>query len=300
MPISRRFFLSQIAALAQPARPNVLFVVVDDLDCRIGCYGDPVAKTPNLDRLARQGVRFEKAYCQFPLCNPTRSSVLSGRYPTSTRVLDNNTVLHLEPGQAMMPAYFAQNGYATANFGKVWHGPNRGFRPDEPVPKAWFTPAQRARQQAEDPSYWDRNESPYRNPRVGDPTTFAWANIVAPLAEGDRGLDATIADQAINELGKLAAAAKPFFLAVGFHKPHVPLLAPKEFFDLYQTQAMPLPPDFDTEPRQLKGMPPDEFRQNIDLFAGRLSPLSKPGRRCAATMPASATWTLSWAGCWTS
>ncbi len=272
MPISRRSFLSQIAALAQPVRPNVLFVVVDDLDCRIGCYGDPVAKTPNLDRLARQGVRFEKAYCQYPLCNPTRSSVLSGRYPTSTRVLDNNTFLQLEPGQAMLPTYFARNGYAMATFGKIWHPPNRGFAPDEPLPKTpqpWFTPVQRARQQAEDPAYWDHNQSPYRNPRVADPTTFAWANVVAPLAEGDRGLDAKIADDAINELGKMATAAKPFFLAVGFHKPHVPLLAPKEFFDLYETQAMPLPPDFDTEPRQLKGMPADEFRQNIDLFAGR-------------------------------
>ena len=147
MPISRRSFLSQIAALAQPVRPNVLFVVVDDLDCRIGCYGDPVAKTPNLDRLARQGVRFEKAYCQYPLCNPTRSSVLSGRYPTSTRVLDNNTFLQLEPGQAMLPTYFARNGYAMATFGKIWHPPNRGFAPDEPLPKTpqpWFTPVQRA------------------------------------------------------------------------------------------------------------------------------------------------------------
>ena len=92
---SRREFLTQMAltpmAIAADSRPNVLFVVSDDLDCRIRCYGDPVAITPNIDRLARRGVRFDRAYCQYPLCNPTRSSVLSGLYPVTSGVLDNNT-----------------------------------------------------------------------------------------------------------------------------------------------------------------------------------------------------------------
>ena len=109
-------------------RPNVLFVIVDDLNCRIGCYGDPVAKTPNLDRLAARGVLFERAYCNFPLCNPTRSSVLSGQYPTTTGVLDNKTWLVPPQGHPTLPRLFAQHGWARAEFGKVWHEPgNTGF-----------------------------------------------------------------------------------------------------------------------------------------------------------------------------
>jgi len=277
--LSRRRFLRHAAAAipaqafpqAPAPRPNVLFIVVDDLDCRIGAYGDPVAKTPNLDRLAARGVRFDRAYCQYPLCNPTRSSVLSGRYPTSTGVLDNNTYLLLEAGQFTMPDYFQRNGYNVALFGKIFHGQNRGFHSKDALPPnpAWFTPAQRAAQQAEQPAYWSSVHSPYRTLRLPDPSQYAWANLTGPLPDGDRGQDFRIAGDAIASLEKMAAAGKPFFLAAGFHKPHVPLTAPKEFFDLFDPARMPLPPDFDTEPRRPPGMPADEFRENIDLFASR-------------------------------
>jgi arylsulfatase A-like enzyme len=262
---------------AAETKPNVLFVISDDLDCRIGCYGDPVAKTPNLDRLARMGVRFDKAYCQFPLCNPTRSSVLSGRYPTTTGVLDNDTWLLLQAGQQTLPEFFASHGYTVEQFGKVHHHFNRGFRPGEPKPEktpkgvkiAWFSPEERARQQAEDPEYWDKNHSPYRNLACTNAVQYAWANEMGPLPADDRGPDALFADKAVASMRKLAADGKPFFLAVGFLKPHVPLKAPKEFFDLYDPAAMPLPPDFDTEPRVIPGVPRDEFRQNLDLFTAR-------------------------------
>lgn len=271
--MNRRTFLQLSTAALAPAqttRPNVLFIAVDDLDCRVGCYGDRVAKTPNLDRIAARGVRFDRAYCQYPLCNPTRSSVLSGRYPTSTGVLDNNTFLVLGPGHATLPAYFDRHGYAVATFGKIWHGINKGFaRGETKGPPEWFTPDQRAAQQTAEPDYWNRVHSPYRNISPPDPAAYAWANVVGPLPEGDEGVDAGIASQAETELDRMAAGGKPFFLAVGFNKPHVPLQAPKRYFDLYRTAEMPLPPDFDTEPRQLSGMPRDEFRQNIDLFAGR-------------------------------
>lgn len=273
--MTRRELLRHAAALpavsaAQSQRPNVLFIVSDDLDCRIGCYGDPVAITPNIDRLARRGVRFDRAYCQYPLCNPTRSSVLSGRYPTSTGVLDNNTWLVLEDGQEPLPRYFERHGYAVATHGKIWHGPNRGFRASEvPAQAAWSTPRQRAEQQAKDPGYWNTVHSPYRNMSPPDPSAYAWANVYGPLPEGDRGVDAPIADAAIASLDKMTASGKPFFLATGFHRPHVPLTAPKKFFDMFDAARIPLPPDFDTEPRALRGVPRDEFRQNIDLFAGR-------------------------------
>lgn len=114
--------------------PNVLFNIVDDLNCRIGCYGDPVAISPNLDRLASRGVRFERAYCQFPVCNSTRCSVFTGLYPTTTGVVDNNIFLVLSKGHETLQDYFRQHGYAVAEFGKVWHGANRMLRPGEPVP----------------------------------------------------------------------------------------------------------------------------------------------------------------------
>ncbi len=267
--------LGAAAASALPAqdrRPNVLFIVSDDLDCRIRSFGDAVAITPNIDRLAARGVRFDKAYCQYPLCNPTRSSVLSGMYPTTTGVFDNNTFLVLNEGQQTMPDYFSQHGYQVTLFGKVFHGPNRGMRagstkPDKPA--GWFTPAERAKQQAEEPDYWSRTHSPYRNLKVPDPKQYAWANVFGPLPDGDRGTDAVVADKALEALEQARGAAKPFFLAVGFSKPHVPLTAPKEFFDMYDPESMPLPADFDTEPRALEKFPRDEFRQNIDLFAGR-------------------------------
>jgi uncharacterized sulfatase len=230
-----------------------------------------VAITPGIDRLARRGVRFERAYCQFPLCNPTRSSVLSGRYPTSTGVLDNNTYLVLGQSEYSMPEYFSLHGYATALFGKIWHGQNRGLRhgQSKPQTQGWYMPEERARQRVEQPGYWENVHSPYRNMRPPDPSQYAWANEFGPLVEGDPGPDARITDQALASMKEMAAGGKPFFLAVGLTKPHVPLKAPQKYFDLYDPAAMPLPPDFDTEPRPLKGMPRDEFRMNIDLYAAR-------------------------------
>lgn len=255
------------------ARPNVLFVVSDDLDCRIRCYGDPVAITPNIDRLATRGVRFDRAYCQYPLCNPTRCSVLSGMYPVTTGVLDNNTYLVLEDEQKTLPEYFEAHGYSVTQFGKIFHGSNRGMRRGAAKPpqtnQAWFTPAERAQQQTQDPSYWSSTHSPYRNLVIPNPGQYAWANVYGPLKPDDRGPDAPVADKAIDVLKRASGDSKPFFLAVGFVRPHVPLTAPKEFFDLYQTDAMPVPPDFDTEPHSIEGFPQDEFRQNADLFAGR-------------------------------
>jgi len=258
------------AAAGEKPRPNVLLVISDDLNCRVGCYGDRVAKTPNLDRLAAMGVRFERAYCQFPLCNPTRCSVLSGRYPTTTGVLDNNTLLMLEGGMVLMPQLFADKGYAVAEHGKIWHGPNKGFSStDAKRPANWSTPAERARQQAEEPDYWDKHHSPYRHREVEHPEQYAWANVYGPLEEGDRGRDAPVADAAIASLREFKSQSEPFFLAVGFRLPHVPLTAPKEYFDLYDPAEMPLPPDFANEPTLAPDVPRDEWRVNLDLFAGR-------------------------------
>ncbi|HIQ21697.1 MAG TPA: hypothetical protein EYH34_10755 [Planctomycetes bacterium] len=251
-------------------RRNVLFIISDDLNCRIGCYGDRLARTPHIDRLASWGVRFERAYCQFPLCNPTRCSVLTGLYPTTTGVLDNNTLLLLDGRAETIQDCFRRHGYAVAEHGKIWHGRNRGIRPGESKPKGeWYTPEERARQQAEEPDYWQRHHSPYRHRTVADPERYAWANVYGPLKPGDRGRDAPVADRAIKSLRSFGAAKQPFFLAVGFRLPHVPLTAPREFFALHKVAKMPLPPDFANEPTLAPDMPRDEWRVNLDLFAAR-------------------------------
>ncbi len=251
-------------------RPNVLFIISDDMNCRIGCYGDERALTPNLDRLASWGVRFDRAYCQFPLCNVTRCSVLTGRYPTSIGVLDNNTLLVRNDQNVPMQEIFRRHGYAVAEHGKVWHGRNQGTGTDDSKPKGeWYFPTERAVQQREQPDYWDHHHSPYRHRTIADPERYAWANVFGPLQPGDRGRDAPTADKAIASLRKFQAAAQPFFLAVGFRLPHVPLTAPARFFGMHDVAHMRLPTDFASQPTLPPGIPRDELRANLDLFAGR-------------------------------
>src|ERR1700690_1671048 len=130
MSYSRRDLLTlplaaPLASLAQPKPPrfNVLMFAVDDLNTRIGCYGDPVVKTPNLDRLARHGVRFERAYCNYPLCNPSRTSLLSGRHPRTTGVYDNSLYFRgAHPDYVTLPQYFRAHGYPALKTGKIFHG----------------------------------------------------------------------------------------------------------------------------------------------------------------------------------
>src|SRR5439155_10279854 len=107
-----------------PPRMNVLFIVSDDLNCQLGCYGNTVVQSPNIDRLAARGVRFERSYCNYPVCNASRTSFLSGRYPDTTRVFGNATQPRVALGKdfQFMPEYFRSQGYFTAGIGKIAHG----------------------------------------------------------------------------------------------------------------------------------------------------------------------------------
>jgi uncharacterized sulfatase len=218
-------------------KPNVLMIACDDLNTRIGCFGDPVVKTPNIDRLAGHGTRFERAYCHYPLCNPSRTSLLSGHRPDATKVFDNNTPPRTTIGNVpFLPEWFGQNGYFTARIGKVAHGT------------------------FEDTVKWDIAENAQPGPNVKREKKNKNARGRAVGEEGGIKLswtetankdedepDGNTARKIVrimeqNLAGKSeAGGGKPFFLGAGFHKPHLPWVAPKKYFDMYPAESIHLP-----------------------------------------------------------
>jgi iduronate 2-sulfatase len=265
---------SQVSSQKPPkpgARYNVLFIISDDLRPTLGCYGNPIVKTPNIDAIAARGTRFDRAYAQFPLCNPSRSSLLSGRYPTRSGVMDNNSYFRkVHPDIVTLPQYFKNQGYASLRTGKIFHGgiddmvswteggepvdQNIVNRPPSPV-----ATGQGARE-TDDP------EGPSQPSRPARPS--ASDRIVVLDGDGETFGDYKIATRAIEYLERYRD--KPFFLAVGFNKPHSPPTAPKKFFDLYDQNKIPLPPDFNTRPLAPKGFPDISIpHRNADLFIGR-------------------------------
>jgi iduronate 2-sulfatase len=275
-----------------PRRPNVLFVVADDLNTRIGCYGERIVKTPVLDRLAHRGVRFERAYCQFPLCNPSRVSLLLGRYPTSTETVDFAWPALLGRDWVTLPEHFRKSGYQVRLLGKVYHfdkdlmkqwfaeePPGDEYPPDWSAGEKWVRKSQQVHaQMLEDLTRYE----PYRT--MAPPSaSFAsmlrtWANVFGPVPnEEEAGAEAKAkayewtadvknANAAVAQLERWAGSDKPFFLGVGFYKPHVPLRAPKRFFDLYNPDKITLSVDFAPTPSADAAVPLYALRPNLDLF----------------------------------
>ncbi len=222
---------------AQPAaKPNVLFVAVDDLRPALACAGDPHAKTPNIDRLAARGTVFTRAYCQQAVCSPSRSSLLTGRRPDTTRVYD--LVTHFRtalPDVVTLPQHFKQNGYYVHGVGKIYHP---GFN-DEP---SWSAPWEATK---------GKNFGPTGQRVVAEAKAKAKAAnedvskvrglpVEAP-AVGDGELnDGWTAARAIEILKERKGKAEPFFLAVGFAKPHLPFVAPKQYWDMYDPAKLPV------------------------------------------------------------
>ncbi len=263
------------SSIASPVQRhyNVLFLIADDLRPELGCYGNLIIKTPNIDALAARGTQFNRAYAQFPLCNPSRSSMLNGRYPTQTGVMDNNTYFRAKhPDFVTLPQYFLKNGYATLRTGKIFHG---GI--DDQV--SWTEGGEPV-----DPNIVNRQASPVATGQgareVGDEEPTPQTNrparasasdrIVVLEGDGEAHGDYKIATRAIEFLNKYKD--KPFFLAVGFNKPHSPPTAPKKLFDLYDVNKIPLPVDFSSSPKAPEGFPDVSIpRRNADLFIGRES-----------------------------
>lgn len=244
---------------------NILFIISDDLRCETGCYGSQLARTPNLDALAERGVLFERAYCQFPLCNPSRTSLLTGRKPTTTGVLGNRTWFGAaHPDWISLPRYFKEHGYTTLRAGKIFHG----GMDDE---AAW-TEGGQARYfgvgATAAPPRTTRQSAPDRG--GGRPLTKAERSdrwVILP-GDGSRRGDARVADRTIEYLQQ--HGDEPFFIGCGFSKPHSPLEAPQRFFDLWDVEDIPLPPDFAPRPTVPPGFPAGSIRpKNADLFIGR-------------------------------
>lgn len=249
-PGSRHLRLLVLAALglllaathalsAATPRKNVLFIISDDLNNLLGCYGDPIAKTPNIDRLAARGVRFDRAYCTYPLCGPSRNSMLTGLYPNSTGIHANSQIFRQTiPDQISLPQAFRHAGYFVGRIGKLYH---------YGVPNSIGTDGH------DDPASWELELNPAgvdrleEHPKIFSLTpgqfggTLSW--YASPKGDAEH-TDGRIAADAEWVLERCARQKdRPFFLAVGFFRPHTPYVAPeKPYFGLYKKSDMRVVP----------------------------------------------------------
>ena len=212
-------------------QPNVLFIVADDLNCAISPYGDPVAVTPNLERLASRGLTFNRAYCQQAVCNPSRSSFLTGRYPDATGVDDLRKSFRTAlPDVVTLPQAFLNDGYFTQCVGKIFH--NMG--------------------ETKDRQSWSVDEYLFEGTHAAD-TVFAQLpkgpnppEYKAPYFEDldvpeTAYRDGRITERAVEALHRMKEKGKPFFLAVGYWRPHLPFVAPRRYWNLYEAADIPYP-----------------------------------------------------------
>lgn len=210
---------------------NVLFIAADDLRCDLGCYGNPLVKTPNIDRFAQRGVLFERAYCQQAVCNPSRASIMTGRRIDSLRVWNLQTHFRdTTPSAVTLPEHFKNSGYFTQNVGKIFHNWRQQIQGD---PQSWSVPAQMhfASHSTDEP----RMDQPWPANSGVDP------KCECRDVPDEAYFDGRVADLAVDALRDRAANSQPFFLAVGFWKPHAPMNAPKKYWDIYQRDEIPMP-----------------------------------------------------------
>jgi len=213
---------------AENSRLNVLFVAFDDLRPDLACYGDPVAITPNFDRLASQGTLFNRAYCQLAVCGPSRLSLITGLRPDTIKVWDLKTHFRETlPHLVTLPQYFKNHGYHSQSIGKILHGSGVSMYD----PPSW----------SEDPLY------DYGRPhhwRYASPENLAVEAHKRTATEGEDVPDNTFVDGLVcvaaeEALDRFAESQQPFFLGVGFRKPHLPFVAPKRYWDFYDRNEIP-------------------------------------------------------------
>lgn len=257
---------------------NVLFIAVDDMNCDLACYGVPQVKSPNIDRLARMGVKFDRAYCQFPLCSPSRSSLMTGLRPDTTQVYDLQKRFRSGiPEVVTIPQLFMNNGYYAARVGKIYHYGNPGDigtsgLDDPPSWNHFVNPAGRDKTALEKDII---NYTPQRG--LGSAMSF----LADKNGRDEDHTDGKVAIEGIKLLKE--HQQKPFFLAVGFYKPHTPYVAPAKYFDLYPMDGMQLPvepagnresklaPALASTPQPLFGLKPDQARECKQAYYAAIS-----------------------------
>ena len=246
----------------QKSKPNVLFIAVDDLKPVLGCYGDKLIKTPNIDRLAKMGTVFLNNYCQQAVCGPTRASLLTGLRPDVTQVRDLKTKMRdINPNIVTIPEYFISQGYQTSGVGKIFHPScvekkvdpqswsipylvakdSDYFNGNVPIQKHYQSPELRAAQEKTEVAVVVENGKKKAKKDDGDDESEArgpaFECLDLPDNAYDDGVSALLAQ---NQMIQLAKNKKPFFMAVGFRKPHLPFVAPKKYWDLYNRKDLPL------------------------------------------------------------
>lgn len=242
------------AGAAEPPKMNVLFIMADDLRTELASYGS-LALTPNLDRLARQGVQFNRAYCQQAVCNPSRSSMLTGRRPDTLQLWCNGTHFRdSNPDATTLPLWFKEHGYTTRCVGKIfhnWHTAEKGDR------RSWSAP--------EFLHYASHIDDQPQVEGTVPPNLVAAPNCQCRDVPDEAYYDGRVAAEAVRVLAEVKD--QPFFLAVGLWKPHAPFNAPKRYWDLYDRARLPplnparpegAPEMAFHDGRELRGLPPNQ------------------------------------------
>jgi iduronate 2-sulfatase len=228
------------AAESALARPNVLFIAVDDLRPELGCYGETAVRSPNIDKLASSGVVFERAYCQLAVCNPSRVSIMTGLRPDSTKVWDLATRFrHTIPDVVTLPQEFMKHGYHAVSYGKIFHNPwpdNESWCEPHGWPKKSSLWSTEAKQRLADYRKKMRAEG---RPESKVARMRAQATEVVDTPDCEH-IDGAIAEQALAAMQRLAGQDKPFFLAAGFVRPHLPFVVPRKYWEMYDVEAIPM------------------------------------------------------------
>lgn len=223
---------------AESRKPNILFIAVDDLRPNLGCYGDSLAITPHIDKLAGRGVQFNRAYCQVAVCNPSRASLMTGLRPDTLGVW--TLPIHFreaKPDAVTLPQWLRKSGYTAVSHGKIYHNPT-------PDPQSWSEPIRELRKL---PYFYPEGTRELVRDEMAKLPKNDWRknNLRGPATSSpdlpdNQLLDGAQTDMCIDDLKRLSKTNQPFFLAMGFIRPHLSFVAPKKYWELYNPDSLPV------------------------------------------------------------